>query len=142
MSELGEISPAELAADLLERWGDPDAAPAGVVVGPTSDDQQQLGVVSLMGAGLPIIEKYVPIQWHRAQVRCLAPTLAHADAISQSVQRGYHGIVRRKARMASTGEWYLVHLCNVTAGPSMHFDGPETWECLVFVEMMIGSESL
>lgn len=142
MSTLAELSPAEIGADLLIRWGDQDVAPAGVVIGPTNDTQQQQGVVAFMSAGLPQVEKYASIQWMRAQVRCLAPTLAKADAIAQSVQLSIHGLVRRKARMASSGEWYLVHLCNVTAGPSMHFDSPETWETLLFAEMMISNDPL
>mgnify|MGYP001558341520 CR=1 FL=1 len=139
---LAEISPAEIVADLLERWGDPSAAAEGVVVGPTSAQQQQSGVVSVTAAGLPVVEKYAPLQWMRAQIRCLAPTLGKADTIAQSVQRDLHGIVRKKARMASSGEWYLVHLANITAGPSMHYDSPETWETLLFAEVMLGSQPL
>jgi hypothetical protein len=47
--------------------------------------------------------------------------------------------VRVVAYQASTGERYLVHLVNVTAGPSMHYDSPETWETLLFAELMIAA---
>ena len=137
--ELAEISPAEIVADMLVRWGDPAV---DVVIGPTNDEQQQAGVVGITSAGLPQVEKYVPTHWLRAQVRCLAPSLAMADTIGQSVQRDLHGRYRTRARMASTGQWYLVHLSNITAGPSMHYDGPETWEILLFAEIMIATEAL
>lgn len=137
-----EISPAELVADILTRLSDPELAPAGVVVGPANDTMQQAGVVSVVAAGLPVIERYTPLQWLRAQVRCLAGTLELADRIAQGVQRDLHGRGRTIARMASTDQRYLVHLVNCVAGPSMHYDSPETWETLLFAELMIGTEPL
>jgi len=139
---LDEISPAELVKDVLDRWGDPDIAPAGVIVGPASDAMQQAGVVSIMAAGLPVVEKYTPIQWCKAQIRCLAGTLDQADTIAQAVQRDLHGVVRKRARMKSTDRWYLVHSAYVTAGPSMHYDSPATWETLLFAEVMISTENI
>lgn len=139
------LSPAEVAFDLLSRYGStigaeiPDSAALVVaVVGPANDTQQQGGVVSFMGAGLPIIEKYSPVQWHRAQMRCLAGDLSTADYIAGLVQRDIHGLVRKVCYQASNDSWYLVHLSNVVAGPSMHFDSAETWETLLFAELMIG----
>ena len=137
-----EISPAELVRDVLVRLGWPDVAPGGVVVGPATDAQQQLGVVSIVQAGLPQIEDYSPLQWMRAQVRCLAGTLDAADRISFAVQRELHGRDRTIARMASTDQRYLVHQIRVTAGPSNHYDSQGTWEALLFAELMIGTEPL
>lgn len=136
------ISPAELVADIINRLGVPGEIPAGAVVGPANHDQQQAGVASIMAGGLPTIEKYTPLQWHRTQIRCLAPTLAEADRISQAVFRqiGGDSPVRLVAYQASTGDRYLVHLINVTAGPSMHYDSIETYETLLFAELMIGSD--
>lgn len=142
MNALDLISPAELAADILNRLSVPGFAPSGAVVGPASDIQQQAGVVSVVAAGLPVVEKYLPEQWLRAQMRCLAPVLAEAEAISQRVFERLNGQVRVVARMASTDHRYLVHLCNVTAGPSMHYDSPETWETLLFAELCISTEPL
>ena len=136
------ISPAELLADTLNRLAVPGFAPAGAVVGPASDAQQQAGVVEMVEAGLPTVERYAPIQWMRAQLRCLAPTLSEADTIAHRVQVELHGKVRIVARMASTDHRYLIHLCNITAGPSQHYDTPETWESLLFAELMIGTEPL
>jgi len=133
------ISPAELTADLLNRLGPPGFAPSGAIVGPANDAQQQAGVASIVAAGLPVVDKYSPIQWCRAQVRCLAPTLDQADTISQMVFTELNQKVRVVAYQASTGERYLVHLVNVTAGPSMHYDSPETWETLLFAELMIAA---
>lgn len=139
------LSPAEVAFDLLSRYGSTIGAEipnstslVTAVVGPANDEQQQGGVVSFMGAGLPVIEKYTPVQWHRAQMRCLAGDLATADYISSLVQRDVHGIVRKVCYQSSNDSWYLVHLSNVVAGPSMHFDSAETWETLLFAELMIG----
>lgn len=139
MIYLDEISPAELVADVLRRLGDPDVAPAGIVVGPANDSQQQRGVVSVVSGGLPTIDKYSPVQWMRAQVRCLAGSLENADRIAQSVYRDLNGKQRFVGRMASTDQKYLIHLCNIGSGPSMHFDSPETWETLLFAELMIGT---
>ncbi len=137
-----EISPAELVHDLLSRLGDPDLAPAGVIVGPANDAQQQAGVVSITAAGLPLEERYLPLQWMRAQIRCLAGTLEQADSLAQGVQRDLHGRTRTILRMASTDQRYLLHLANVTSGPSYHYDSPETWETLLFAEILIGNQPL
>lgn len=135
------LSPAELTADFLNRYGSV-VLDGGytVVVGPASDAQQQAGVISLMAAGLPTIEKYAPLQWHRAQARCLAGDLSTADTLAQAVQADTHGIFRKLCYQASADSWFLIHLSNVTVGPSMHYDSPETWETLMFVELMIGTQ--
>lgn len=137
--DINVISPAEIAADILTRLGPPDLAPAGVVVGPANDQQQQAGIVQLVPAGLPVLEKYSPVQHMRAQMRCLAGTLAVADEIAQKVYAEMNGRTRTVAYMASIGQRYLVHRINITAGPSAHYDSPETHEMLVFAELMIGT---
>lgn len=142
MLNAAEISPAELVADALTRWGDPNLAPGGVVVGPSNDTQQQLGVISITAAGLPTVERYVPIVWMRAQIRCLAGTLDQAEQLAQGVQRNLHARIRLRCRQKSTDSWYLIHQANITAGPSMHYDSPETWESLLFAEVMIGTQPL
>lgn len=142
MTALDDISPAEIVKDILERWGNPDLSPSGIVIGPADDVMQQAGVVSVTPAGLPIVELYIPVQWMRAQVRCLAGTLDQAESIGQGVQRDLHQRGRTRARMASTDKWYLVHLCNVVAGPSAHYDSPETWETLLFAELAIGNQPI
>lgn len=137
---LDEISPAELVQDILTRLGEPNYAPGGIVVGPLTDAAQQAGGVSITQAGLPNVERYVPIQWMRCQIRALAPTLDLADRLGQATQRNLHNMPNRVvARMASTDRRYLIHLSAVTAGPSQHYDSPETWESLLFAEIMIGT---
>jgi hypothetical protein len=145
---LPPISPAELTADLIRRYGSAVTNEGyALVVGPANDTQQQGGVISLMAAGLPVIEKYAPLQWHRTQARCIAGDLGTADIIAQLVQRDIHGVSRKlcfqtpnPAYPEDTGRWFLVHLVNVTAGPSHHYDSPETWESLLFAELMIGTD--
>ena len=132
----------ELVADVLNRLGWPDLAPAGVVIGPATDAQQQSGGVSVLGAGLPVVERYLPLQWMRAQVRCIAATLEEADHISFMVNRELHGRTRTIARQSSTDQRFLVHLSNVIAGPSMHYDSTETWETLLFAELLIGTQPI
>jgi hypothetical protein len=136
------VSPAELAADILNRLGPPDLAAHGAVVGPATDVQQQEGVIQLVAAGLPVLEKYVDVQWMRCQMRCLAATLDMAETISQKVYTEMNGRGRTIGRMASTDQRYLIHLVNITAGPSMHYDSPETWETLLFAELMIGTQPI
>lgn len=138
--QLDEISPAELLRDVLTRLSDPDLAPAGVIVGPATDAEQQAGVISLMDAGMPVTEFYVPTISVRTQVRCLAGTLEAADRIGRGVQRDLNGRTRVLARMASTDKKYLIHFINMGQGPSMHLDSAETWELLMGVEMTIGTD--
>jgi hypothetical protein len=129
------ISPTELIAALINT--DSSLAVGGAVVGPANDEQQQEGIISVVAAGLPVVEKYIPLQWMRAQIRCLAGTLDEAEAIGQRVYTFLNGNVRVTATQASTGETYLIHLININAGPSMHFDTAETWETLLFAEILI-----
>lgn len=143
VNPLDAISPAELAMDVLNRLGPPDLAPYGCIVGPATDQQQQTGVISAVTAGLPVLDHYGPIQWSRVQLRCLAPTLDQVDLIAQGIYLYLHTLPNRTiGRMASTDRRYLIHAMNPTAGPSQHYDTPETWEALVFVEMMIGTEPI
>lgn len=139
---LDTISPSELVADVLNRLGRPDLAPHGAVVGPADNPQQQEGVIQMVAAGLPVVERYTPVQWMRCQMRCLAGSLDHADTISQRVMNELNQKQRVVGRMASTDRRYLIHLMNITAGPSMHFDSAETWETLVFAEIMIGTDPI
>lgn len=133
------FSPAEVVADLLTRYGRA-AATYDVVVGPTTHEQKQAGVISLMAAGLPQIEKYVPLMWHRSQVRCFGGDLATADTIAGLVQRDIHGLVRKTCYQASNDSWYLVHLSNITVGPSMHYDTEMSWETLLYAELLIADD--
>jgi hypothetical protein len=137
VTEVIEVSPAELAADVLNRLSLPGIAAAGAIVGPSNDAQQQAGVVSCLAAGLPRIELYVPLQSMRCQMRCLAGTLEEADLIAQRVYRAMNGRGRIIGRMASTDQRYLIHIINILAGPSQHYDSPETWETLLFAELLI-----
>ncbi len=139
MNPLDVISPAELIKDYLDRLCPPDLAPAGVVVGPANDRQQQAGVISLVDAGMPVVEFYVPTISVRTQARCLAGTLEGSDHIVRGLQAVLNGVGRTVARMASTDRRYLIHRINVVGGPSMHYDSPETWETLLFAEVMYGT---
>lgn len=143
---LQPISPVELVADLITRYGTTvgnivpqTGKAAALVVGAASDVQQQGGVISVVAAGLPVVEKYVPLQWMRAQIRCLGPDSDTAELLGQCVQRDIHGEVRKLCYQKSADSWYLIHLCNVTAGPSMHFDSAETQETLLFAEVLIAT---
>lgn len=139
--ELLEISPAEITADILNRLCLPVAA-SGAVVGPTNDAQQQSGVISCMASGLPVVELYVPMQSMRAQLRCLAGTLDEAEKISQRTMGFLQVRNRVVAYQASIGQRFLVHWVKVIAGPSMHYDSNETWETLLFAELMVHTTPL
>lgn len=137
-----EISPAELTADLLRRKLSTALVPGGVIVGPANDDQQQAGCVQLAIAGRPKLEKYAPLIWVRAQLRCVSETLEHAERICMASDVALTRVTREEAQMDSTGDRYLVHLANVTAGGSMHYDSPETWEELLFAELLVGTDPI
>lgn len=134
-----EMSPPEILMDYVQRWSSTDAP---VVVGPADDADTQAGVIQMVVAGLPAIELYAPTVWIRPQIRVLGGTLDRADVITQSLQRDLHGRNRRRAYQASTGTWWLVHIFNVTAGPSQHYDSDETQEQLLFADVLLGTQPL
>jgi hypothetical protein len=137
------ISPVEIAADIIRtKTSDLSMAVGGVVIGPASDEQMQAGVAQIVPAGMPVLDKYGPIQWSRIQIRCLAPTAELADRIAQAIYADNHSRPRTLGYQASVDKNFLVHLFNITAGPSMHYDSPETWETLLFAEVMIGTAPL
>lgn len=140
--ELVRVSPAELTEDIINRLFGPVVAPAGAVVGPTNNEQQQAGVISVMAAGLPVLEKYNPTQWVRAQLRCLAGTHADAEVIGQRLYNYVNGQVRIIGRMKSTDQRFLILLLNITAGPSMHYDSDATAEVLLFAEILLSTDPL
>jgi hypothetical protein len=135
------LSPVELLKDyLVDEIG--HEVPGGIVVGPLSDEQQQKGGISVMAAGLPKREKYVPVMWQRLQLRVIAPSLDIADAIAQHAFAALDEKSRIIMTQTSTGSQYLVHYIGVSGGPSMHFDSPETWEDLLFAEVMVGTQPI
>lgn len=142
MTEGLEVSPAELAADIINRLALPGMAPAGAVVGPTNDVQNQAGVISCMASGLPVVDIYSPVQWMRCQMRCLSGTLGEAELISQRAYRQFNGQNRLICYQSSTAQRYLVHATRVTQGVSMHYDSPETWEALLHAELLISTDPL
>jgi hypothetical protein len=126
--------------DVLNRLG---GLSVPTIVGPANDAQQQSGIISAMAAGLPRPDLYSPLQWSRVQLRCLGPTLDVVDDVSQNVYIFLHTLGNRTVgHMASTDKDYLIHVMNPSAGPSQHFTSPETWEALIFIEMMIGTDPI
>ena len=134
------VNPAELLRHFLGGVVDPELAPGGVVVGPASDAQQQSGVVSIVHAGRPRDSLYTATKWARLNVRCVARTLFDASRLGHHVYLLLEGRGRTLVAQPSTGEEYLVHLFNMAAGPSDHYDSPETWESLLVVEMLVGTD--
>lgn len=132
------ISPAELVMNLLETELDAQYAPGGIIVGPLNDAQQQAGAIQLVDAGMPRQEMYAPVVWDKVQIRCIAHSLAQADTMARAVFAVLNQHGRAIAEMVSTGDRYLIHTINIIAGPSMHYDTPETHETLLFAEVMIG----
>jgi shikimate 5-dehydrogenase len=121
------------------------AYPSGlpVVVGPALDaEQQSTGVVSITEAGAQNAELYAPIAHQRIQLRCIHARLATAEQIARNVYVVMHQQSRQVVTQASNGHTYLVHQTNVIAGPSAHFDTEETWEYLMFVSVMVGTQAI
>ena len=132
------VSPAELCMIFLNERLDRAIVAGGAVVGPASDAEQQAGCVQITDAGSSRPERYVPLYWSRVQLRCVAATEEQADRIA------YHlvSLLRDQGRQVivahSTGVAWLVHAINLVAGPSQHYDGPESREDLVFAELVVG----
>jgi hypothetical protein len=132
------VSPSELLKSLLDTELPTGLIPGGVTVGPPTDDQINAGVISIMDAGQPREELYLPLARYRAQMRCLAPTLEHIDRIARGAWDRLHQRGRTVVLQPSNGERYLIHTCDVGAGPSHHRDSDENYEALIFAEMLIG----
>jgi len=82
---------------------------------------------------------YMPIIDARIQLRVLHRRLATSEQIAQNVFAAWHQLGRRTVVQASNGHTYLVHLTNIVAGFSQHYDTQETWEYLGFAQFMIGT---
>ena len=132
------ISPSELIKSVLDQELPSELVPGGVTVGPVSDAQIQAGCISIMDAGQPQHERYLPLVRVRTQVRCLAPPLAHIDRIARAVYDRLDQRERMVVVQRSTDEAYLIHSMSVAVGPSFHRDSEENFEALLFVEMLIG----
>lgn len=147
--------PELVAADLGSRLDDESKTPAGGInVGPLRDAQQQAGAdgqvlaagtiagaVSVVEAGASNPELYAPLINGRIQIRCLAQRLADAELLGRYVYDALHQKGRR-AVTQSNGETYLIHLSNIIAGPSQHYDSQETWEYLMFAQVMAGTVAI
>lgn len=137
ISEGIPVSPIELLKELGNRELVPDLIVHGFIVGPADDKQQQEGVISMVDAGMPKVEKYVPVVWIRAQLRCIAGSLSDAERAARHAYEIFADR-RRTVIRASDGQDYLLHFTSVSGGPSAHFDSPETWEYLMWVESLVG----
>jgi len=134
------VDPVELFMAYLDTNLAPEDAPSGTVIGPATDTQQMGGVVQLMAAGMPQLERYTPTLWQRVQIRCVAKTLEEAQHIALRVLATARGRNRVVVTQPSDGHEYLIHSMELTAGPSGHFDTPKTFEALIFAEIMVGTQ--
>ncbi len=142
MTEPPYISPGEMMVYVINTLG-PFEIQGLAVAGPATDAQQQAGVISVVDAGLPVVERFRRVVWVRTQYRCLGGSLAKADELARRLHFFLNDLPSRTVGlMASTGEQYLIHEVTVTAGPSWHFDSPETWEALLFTESLIGLDPI
>lgn len=111
-----------------------------VKVGPLTDEEQQTGGISIMDAGMPVVDLYAPLLWTRAQMRCVGGTLARADVMGRSIQKALNALGNRTTVEVEDGSKWLVHQVNLDGGPSMHFDSSETWEDLLFASVLMSAE--
>lgn len=132
------LSPIELFKSLCEVEMEGDLN-GGVFVGPAPHAAQQLGTVQLMSAGLGRKEAYLPLQWQRIQIRCVAGSMIQAETIAGLLMLRLDNRNRVTVSQVSNGHDYLIHSISIESGPSMHFDSPATWEVLLFAEIMVGT---
>lgn len=139
MTPTRTVSPIELLKVLTdaEMSGDLDG---GTFVGPADHPSQQAGCIQFMSAGLPKEERYVPAVWQRIQVRCVSGSMMGAETIAGLFMERLNNRNRVTVTQSSNGNAYLIHVIDITSGPSMHFDTPATWEVLLFAELMVGTQ--
>jgi hypothetical protein len=135
------VSPAELLMIFLNEMMDVEIVPGGAVVGGATDPQQQAGCVSIMDAGDTKRELYAPLLWKRCQLRCMAPTLAKADAIGMHVEDLLNDQQNLEIDDALGRKWF-VHGIYVATGTSHHVDSNETQENLLFANVTVGRDQI
>lgn len=135
------ISPSELMMNMLEGVVDEGIVPT-IVVGPTTDAQQQEGVVSLLDAGIPRQERYAPLIWIRTQIRIQSPTMSSTDLMTNHIYSLLHQKGRQIVEQPSTGEKYLIHMTNITSGMSGPTVSADLCEALLFAESLIATEPI
>lgn len=133
------VSPSELLKSFIDTHCDRAIVPSGAVVGGADDNEQEAGVISIMDAGNTKQELYAPLLHKRCQLRCLAPTLYHADRI------GSHAFALLNDQKwlelkDNAGVTWFVHTIYCSTGPSHHLDSKETNEALFFANITVGSE--
>lgn len=132
------LSPSELLREyIIDNWADPKGST--VVVGGATDEQQECGVIALADAGFAKAEKYAPLVWPRVQMRCVARTLERAEFIARQMYDLLHPVDNVQVIQPSSSDTWVIKQITVGAGPSMHFDSKETWEVLLFAEMVIAT---
>ena len=137
------VSIVELLRTYLSMDGDLETAtPGGIRVGPCSHGQQQAGCISLMSAGLAELGTDLPLRRMRIEARCLAPELEQSETIGRELERVVDGASRVAVHQPSDGQDYLVHCMSVNGGPSSHRDSDVTWETLLFLEVLVGTEGM
>jgi hypothetical protein len=134
------ISPVELVMSMLQNTVDTSLVAGGVIVGPTNDAQRKQGCLSISDAGMPKQERYLPLVWVRTQIRVFGPTYDTTDRIARHVYELLNGKGRTLIQQSSTAETYLVHMVNITSGPTVMSEDSETWEELLFAEALIGTD--
>ena len=127
------FSPAELLRTRIYDEVDPSLVPGGVVVGPTSDEQQQQGCISLSDAGMPKQDRYLPLVVS-TQIMVSGPSIAAVDQIARHAYSVLNGEGRSIVTQGSTGERFLIHMINIVPGPSTYISSTETWDELLSVE--------
>lgn len=116
-------------------------APAGAVVGPADNNQQQAGVISITEGGLAGVDKSGLTTSIRLQFRCLAATPEQVDRIERAIHTVIHGRTRTVVR-DSSGAYYLFHWMAINGGPTTHRDSDVTWEGLMYAEVLIGMQAV
>lgn len=138
------LSVPELVRNVLlqdQSWR--EVAPGGVVVGPVEAAQVNNAAVAIIPVGQARNERYLPLVRQIVGIRCVAPTVAKAEAVATWVSRSLHERRRMVVRQPSDGKSYLTHYMTVTGGPNL-ITGPvqDSWEIGLTVEVLAGTEAV
>jgi hypothetical protein len=133
------VSPSELLKRFIDDHADPGILPAGAVVGGADDDEQNQGVVAIMDAGNTRDELYAPLLWKRCQLRCMAPSLEHADRIGNHLFDLCND-QRNLVLEDSFKRLWFVYGIYCTTGPSHHIDSTEVWEDLLMANITVSRD--
>lgn len=134
-------SVAEVVKGLLEAQAPGELAIGGIVVGPTTRDQQKAGSISISQSPLSVPELYTLTIRANVDIICQHPSVYECDKMQRWVRQIMHQRGRTKVTTVSDGVTYLLHFSNIISGPHEGIapDTDDIREQLLVADVLVGT---